>query len=304
MQLAALEEFVSNRITVRRNILIAAFWAVSLLAFELFNFDTTQFALESLLGDVRFLRIGWATILAIAFCAIDFAGLVKFFTPEEDWRRSKETMFLVGAWLLGATMNAVMTWWAVSLSLLSHSFGNEILSREQLLTVVPIFVAVLVWLTRILFIGGLAVAGDPIFGQEMPATRNSRGIRNNGSSGSGGGSKAKMPQRPRTYRPVSSTSASQTASSNRTQRRPVPIRSKPRDQSGVQSTPEPTYEPMYDDLPPTEQPEGDGKTTTGKTRNPARNGSGRQPGAQNGGRNGRPIMPPIQGRSFSNRANR
>lgn len=60
-------------------------------------------------------------------------------------------------------MNAVMTWWAVSLTLLNHQFGNEVLSRETLLSVVPIFVAVLVWLTRILFIGAFTVAGEHIF---------------------------------------------------------------------------------------------------------------------------------------------
>jgi hypothetical protein len=69
----------------------------------------------------------------------------------------------MGAWLLGATMNAMMTWWAISLTLLNHNFGNEVLSREQLLYSVPIFVAVLVWLTRILFIGAFTVAGDHIF---------------------------------------------------------------------------------------------------------------------------------------------
>jgi hypothetical protein len=57
-------------------------------------------------------------------------------------------------------MNALMTWWAVSLTLLNHQFGNEVLSRSQLLHVVPVFVAVLVWLTRILFIGALTVAGE------------------------------------------------------------------------------------------------------------------------------------------------
>lgn len=136
---------------------------VALLAFEIFNFDTTQFALKSLLGEISFLGIMWATILAIAFCSIDFAGLIRLFTPESNNNESKEVWYLTGAWLLGATMNAVMTWWAVNLTLLNHNFGNEVLSREQLLLYVPIFVAVLVWLTRILFIGAFSVAGDHIF---------------------------------------------------------------------------------------------------------------------------------------------
>ena len=59
------------------------FLIFALLAFEMFNFDTTRFALESLLGEVRFAGIAWATILAVAFCAIDFAGLGRLFTPEE-----------------------------------------------------------------------------------------------------------------------------------------------------------------------------------------------------------------------------
>lgn len=150
-------------LSVPRKAAIGAMMVVALFAFELFNFDTTRYALRSLLGNVTFAGLGWATILAIAFCAIDFAGLARLFTPEEGEEESKAVWYLMGAWLLGATMNAVMTWWAVSLTLLAHDFGNEVLSREQLLKGVPVFVATLVWLTRILFIGAFSVAGEHIF---------------------------------------------------------------------------------------------------------------------------------------------
>jgi hypothetical protein len=146
-----------------RNLVIAAVLIVALLAFEIFNFDTTRYALTSLLGEVSFAGWSWAAILALAFCAIDFAGLARLFTPEQGRDEPREIWFLMGAWLLGATMNAVMTWWAVSLTLLNHDLGNEVLSREQLLRIVPIFVAVLVWLTRILFIGSLTMAGEHLF---------------------------------------------------------------------------------------------------------------------------------------------
>ncbi len=146
-----------------RKALIGMFLIVALIAFELFNFDTTRYALQSLLGDVRFLGLSWAAILAVAFCAIDFAGLARLFTPERGRDEPKAIWYLMGAWLLGATMNAVMTWWAVNLTLLNHEFGNEVLSREQLLRFVPLFVAVLVWLTRILFIGAFSVAGEHLF---------------------------------------------------------------------------------------------------------------------------------------------
>lgn len=149
--------------TIPRQAVIGVLLVIALFAFEVFNFDTTRYALQNLLGDVNFFNFRWAAILALAFCAIDFAGLARLFTPQRGAEEPKEIWYLTGAWLLGATMNAIMTWWAVSLTLLNHSFGNEVLSREQLLSVVPIFVAVLVWLTRILFIGAFSVAGEHFF---------------------------------------------------------------------------------------------------------------------------------------------
>jgi hypothetical protein len=157
---------------VRAQTAVGLLFLVALIAFEIFNFDTTRYALSDFLGDAGFAGLRWATILAIAFGAIDFAGLVRFFLPEEeDGRVPVEVWYLMGAWLLGATMNALMTWWAVNLTLLNHDFGNEVLSRAQLLEIVPIFVALLVWLTRIFFIGAFTVAGGYMFdfGSVRPA---------------------------------------------------------------------------------------------------------------------------------------
>ena len=166
---------ISNlSIRAQRGLIVGAILFVALIAFEIFNFDTTQFALQNLLGNVTFIGLQWATILAVAFCAIDFAGLNRLFTPDGSAKAQKEVWFLMGAWLLGATMNAVMTWWAVSVTLLNNNFGNEVLSRQQLLRYVPIFVAVLVWLTRILFIGSLTIAGETLFGGSRKRARASR----------------------------------------------------------------------------------------------------------------------------------
>ncbi len=150
-------------LNVSRKLVAGIILLVALAAFELFNFDTTRYALDNLLGDVSFAGLRWATILAVAFCAIDFAGLARLFTPERGRHEPTAVWYLMGAWLIAATMNAMMTWWAVSVTLLSHDFGNEVLSREQLLRWVPFFVATLVWLTRILFIGAFSVAGEYIF---------------------------------------------------------------------------------------------------------------------------------------------
>jgi hypothetical protein len=63
-------------------------------------------------------------------------------------------------------MNAMLTWWGVSLAILNHqTLGNAVIERSTLLRVVPIFVAVLVWLIRVLIIGTFSVAGDRLFSQ-------------------------------------------------------------------------------------------------------------------------------------------
>ena len=129
---------------LQRGLIFGAIILFALLAFEMFNFSTTEFALEDLLGDLSFFGIAWATILAIAFCGIDFAGIARLFTPEQGADEPKEVWYLFGAWLLAATMNAMLTWWGVSIALLNRqSAGTAVISSELLLKVVPVFVAVM-----------------------------------------------------------------------------------------------------------------------------------------------------------------
>lgn len=168
--------FQGNSGFLSRKTVVAIILAIALIAFEIFNFDTTKFALSNLLGEISFAGIMWATILAIAFCAIDFAGLVRLFTPQRGREEPKAVWFLTGAWFLGTIANAIMTWWAVSLTLLSHEFGNEVLGREALLRYVPIFVAALVWLTRILFIGAFSVAGEDVLGMRREQNKSDRPV--------------------------------------------------------------------------------------------------------------------------------
>lgn len=133
----------------------------SLVAFEAFNFDTTAFAFATIMnGD--FLGISWSLILAIAFCGIDFAGIARIFTEETDIRKEpKEVWYLTAAWFVAATINALLTWWAISVHISGLSgVGNTVLSREQLLVRAPILIAVSVWLLRLLIIGTIGTAGD------------------------------------------------------------------------------------------------------------------------------------------------
>lgn len=158
--------WLSEQRLVTRQVMVGAILTLALLAFELFNFDTTEYALESLLGPISFAGIRWATILAVAFCSIDFAGLARLITADDERGAKADDCFLrptwllLAAWLLGGGMNAMMTWWAISLALMGHDLGNEVLTREQLLRMVPIFVAVLVWMTRILIISSFTSATE------------------------------------------------------------------------------------------------------------------------------------------------
>jgi hypothetical protein len=156
---------ILRRAGVQRGSMFGAILVVALLAFEAFNYSTTDFALTDLLGrDLTFLGIRWATILSIAFCGIDFAGIARLFTPEKGEAEPAEVWYLFGAWILAAAMNATLTWWGVSVAIHGHNaLGTAIIGRETLLKVVPVFVAVMVWVIRILLIGTFSMAGERIF---------------------------------------------------------------------------------------------------------------------------------------------
>jgi len=149
---------------LRRGAIFGIILVTALLAFEVFNYSTTAFALTDVLGDLKFAGLRWATILAIAFCSIDFAGIARLFTPEQGRDEPAEVWYLFGAWLLAAAMNAALTWWGVSVAILSHQAkGGVLIGQSTLTTAVPVFVAVMVWLIRVLIIGTFSVAGERLF---------------------------------------------------------------------------------------------------------------------------------------------
>ena len=133
----------------------------ALLFFEIFNYSTTHFALRDLLGEQKFLGIPWATFLSAAFCMIDFAGISRMFPPEQGNDEPREIWYLFGAWMLAATMNAALTWWGVSMAITSHSIASSaFIDPGKIIRVVPIFVAILVWVIRVLVIGSISALGD------------------------------------------------------------------------------------------------------------------------------------------------
>ena len=172
----------------------------ALLAFEIFNFSTTQFALLDMLGDLTFAGMRWATILAVAFCGIDFAGIARIFTPEQGADEPKEVYYLFGAWLLAATFNAMLTWWGVAVAIVNHTSqsAGAVISNETMTKAVPIFVAVMILLIRVLIIGTFSLAGDRLF-----TTDERRGYNN------------PRPAQGQTYRPANQSVLRPASSLNR-----------------------------------------------------------------------------------------
>jgi hypothetical protein len=216
-----------NRIKASPSVVLGFIIITALLAFEMFNYSTTDYALRDLLGNLKFLGIPWSTILAIAFCGIDFAGIARLFTPEQGADEPKEVWYLFGAWLLAATMNAVLTWWGVSMAIVSHSVqSTSVLPQATITKVVPAFVAIMVWVIRILIIGSLSVAGDRmIWGTRRRSTPVGRPLNQGGGLGQGLGS------------PVGNSQAMPRPSS-------MSARPAPRPMGGMEASsarPEPTY---------------------------------------------------------------
>lgn len=136
---------------------------LAMVAFEAFNYGTTAYALRDLLGDLRFAGFQWATLMALAFCGIDFAGIARLINQKGREDNRRESWYLFGAWLIAGTFNAALTWWGVSIAISSHATASaSIISSRALTTVVPLFVAVLVWVIRILIIGSLTSALERI----------------------------------------------------------------------------------------------------------------------------------------------
>ena len=148
----------------KRGLIFGVIILCALLAFEIFNYSSTFFALSDILGTLSFGPLRWATMLAFAFCAIDFAGIARIFTPEQGRDEPAEVWYLFAAWFLAASFNAILTWWGVSVAMLQHTAtGGALLGAATMAKIVPIFVAGMVLLIRVLLINTFSIAGDRIF---------------------------------------------------------------------------------------------------------------------------------------------
>ncbi len=226
------------QIRIGRSSVFGAIIITALCAFELFNYSTTEYALSDLLGGLRFAGIRWATILSIAFCGIDFAGIARLFTPQANPKHGSpihnDTWYLFGAWLLAATMNAILTWWGVSLAIAGHdTFGAQVVERSTLLKVVPIFVSLLVWLIRVLIIGTFSVGGESLM--KVDPSTSSNASRSDPRSGVVA---PRITHRPQAVRPTAQATPITSRATNRTEIPQLELT------PPLVNTPTPTYHPL------------------------------------------------------------
>lgn len=143
----------------RSNFLYMAVIILALAAFEYFNFSTTNFALRDILGNQRSGMLEWPMILSMAFCGMDIAGIAKILaTPKEDVA-NRDSWYLLGAWALAAAMNTGLTWWGISVAIYNQP-ANAVMIIDPMtyVKVVPVIVAVMVWVIRVLIIGTLVTS--------------------------------------------------------------------------------------------------------------------------------------------------
>jgi hypothetical protein len=151
------------------NSLYMAIIVAALVAFEVFNFSTTDFALRGMFGGQSTGGMSWSTILALAFCGMDFAGIARLLGPRVNETESRDGWFLLGAWVLAAAMNAGLTWWAVSIAVYNQPVDTALILDPMIfVTAVPVLVAVMVWVIRILIIGTLTSSLNKVLYSTQP----------------------------------------------------------------------------------------------------------------------------------------
>ena len=81
--------------------------------------------------------------------------------PQSDHHDHRSTWFMFGAWILAATMNAILTWWGVVLAIGSHPVVSAGMVNERfVLRTIPVFIALMVWVIRIMIVGSLSKKAD------------------------------------------------------------------------------------------------------------------------------------------------
>lgn len=148
---------------------------LALAGFELFNFSTTEFALQDILGNHGSGAATWPMILALAFCGMDLAGIARILTTPDAEAGRRSGWFLLGAWAVAGAMNAGLTWWGISVAVYNQPAHDVLLVDPMTyVTLVPVLVAVMVWVIRVLIIGALVTSVEKAGAKKRASTAKRR----------------------------------------------------------------------------------------------------------------------------------
>ncbi len=152
-----------------RNTFFLGLLFIAWACFEVVNYTTTELAIFDIVGEVGAVLLGfkWSTLGAVAFCLVDFAGIARAFTPQEWSDEPQEVVFLTGAWLLAASLNALMTWWAVSMSIEANAQPHTFVDMADVLKWAPILMALAMLVLRVTIIGTVSMELEKILHPEL-----------------------------------------------------------------------------------------------------------------------------------------
>ena len=140
----------------------------ALAAFETLNYSTTVYALQNMLGDYTNLGVHWSTLLAIAFCCVDIAGITQLFIPIRVAVKSIKIRYLFGTWLLAACMDTLLTWCGIATAItVKQAHTGWIVDSDILIKTIPAFIAFMIWLIRVLIVGAFSNSNNPALIQEQ-----------------------------------------------------------------------------------------------------------------------------------------
>ena len=148
---------------LKRGAIFGTILVMALVAFEVFNFSTTQFALRDMLGDLSFAGLDGRPSWRLPSAAwISPASPASSPPSRAAMNRTRSGISSVpGCWPQAST--PLSPGGASPSPSLNHQPQARSSSAGTLTRIVPVFVAGMVWLIRVLIIGTFSIAGERLF---------------------------------------------------------------------------------------------------------------------------------------------
>lgn len=118
---------------------------LALVLFLYFNISTSLETFDVMLGNT-----GPIHALVLAFCLLDFLGLVRVVTPDQDMKDEPAVVWITfGIWLLASTIDILFTTWWVYLQMADNLLTIPEAVPPWLVTLFPVAVALVEFCIRV-----------------------------------------------------------------------------------------------------------------------------------------------------------